>query len=158
MLLSKGKNIKTSEKFQLIYETIAQTNFKQMTTYFCELLEVSRSGYYSYINASASRAEREKADVKVKDVILKAFNRRGYKKGSRSIKIILENEFSLLYSRKRIQRIMRKYNIVCPIRQANTKTKIAKETKQHQVVHNKLNRKSKLGTPGKVEVTDMTYL
>src|SRR5699024_2494575 len=49
MLLSKGKNIKTSEKFQLIYETIAQNNFKQMTTYFCELLEVSRSGYYSYI-------------------------------------------------------------------------------------------------------------
>src|SRR5699024_7110839 len=87
MLISKDKTIKTSTKYQFIYETIAQNNFKQMTTYFCELLEGSRSGYYSYINASASRAEREKADVKVKDVILKAFNRRGYKKGSRSIKI-----------------------------------------------------------------------
>ena len=158
MLLSKGKNIKTSEKFQLIYETIAQNNFKQMTTYFCELLEVSRSGYYSYINASASRAEREKADVKVKDVILKAFNRRGYKKGSRSIKMILENEFSLLYSRKRIQRIMRKYNIVCPFRKANPYKKIAKATKEHQVVPNKLNREFKQGTPGKVLLTDITYL
>lgn len=158
MLLSKGKNIKTSEKFQLIYETIAQNNFKQMTTYFCKLLEVSRSGYYSYINASASRAEREKADVKVKDVILKAFNRRGYKKGSRSIKMILENEFSLLYSRKRIQRIMRKYNIVCPFRKANPYKKIAKATKEHQVVPNKLNREFKQGTPGKVLLTDITYL
>src|SRR5699024_12078784 len=91
------------------------------------MLQEYRYGYYSYINASASRAEREKADVKVKNVILKAFNRRGYKKGSRSIKMILENEFSLLYSRKRIQRIMRKYNIVCPFRKANPYKKIANQ-------------------------------
>src|SRR5699024_3633885 len=95
---------------------------------------------------------------KVKDVILKEFNRRGYKKGSRSIKMILENEFSLLYSRKRIQRIMRKYNIVCPFRKANPYKKIAKATKEHQVVPNKLNREFKQGTPGKVLLTDITYL
>lgn len=54
-----------------------------MTTYFCTLLEVSRSRCYSYLNASNSREAREQFDLEAKEVILKAFNRRG----SRSIKI-----------------------------------------------------------------------
>ncbi|WP_413362511.1 IS3 family transposase [Robertmurraya sp. 2P01SA] len=90
-----------------------------MTTYFCQLLDVSRSGYYSYLKASSSREAREKLDLEAKNVILKAFNRRGYKKGLRSIKMILENDFNILFSRKKIQRIMRKYEIVCPHRRPN---------------------------------------
>ena len=114
-LLSRSQNLEPNKIFQLIYETMEQNNFKQMTKYFCELLGVSRSGYYSYLTAACSRLDREQEDLEAKDIILKAFNRRGYKKGSRSIKMILENEFDLNYSRKKIQRIMNKYGIVCPI-------------------------------------------
>jgi transposase InsO family protein len=157
-LLNKSQNLETSKVFHLIYETIEQNQFKQMTKYFCKHLGVSRSGYYNYLKAANSRFEREQKDLEAKEIILKAFNRRGYKKGSRSIKMILNNEYDLEISRKKIQRIMNKYDIVCPHRKANPYKKIAKATKEHQVVSNKLNREFKQGIPGKVLLTDITYL
>lgn len=102
--------------------------------------------------------EREKCDLIHRDLILKVFNRRGYKKGSRSIKMTLENEFNIVYSLKRIRRIMNKYEIICPHRKANPYRKIAKATKEHRVVKNILNRDFKQATPGKVLLTDITYL
>lgn len=156
--LDASKNLNTSRVYHLIYETIEHTNFKRMTKYFCDLLGVSRSGYYSYLKASPVRKAREKFDLEAKEIIIKAFNRRGYKKGSRSIKMILENEYNIIFSRKKIQRIMKKYGIVCPHRKANPYKKIAKATKEHQVVSNKLNREFKQGIPGKVLLTDITYL
>jgi transposase InsO family protein len=157
-LLNAREKLNPSSVYQLIQKTIEQNGFKRMTRYFCDLLEVSRSGYYSYLKASDSREAREKLDLELKEIILMAFNRRGYKKGSRSIKMILENEFKLIFSRKMIQRIMKKYNIICPHRKANPYKKIAKATKEHQVVPNKLNREFKQGIPGKVLLTDITYL
>jgi putative transposase len=157
-LLNGNQTLGTANIFQLIHETIEKYNFKNMAKYFCELLEVSRSGYYSYLKALDSRLEKEQKDLEVRNIILKAFNRRGYKKGSRSIKMILENEYDLNFSRKKIQRIMNKYEIVCPHRKANPYKKIAKATKEHQVVPNKLNREFKQEVPGKVLLTDITYL
>lgn len=157
-LLNASENLEPSRVFQLISETIEQSGFKRMTKYFCDLLEVSRSGYYSFLKASTVREAREQLDFEAKEIILKAFNRRGYKKGSRSIKMILENDYNIIFSRKKIQRIMRKYGIVCPHRKANPYKKIAKATKEHQVVPNKLNREFKQGIPGKVLLTDITYL
>jgi putative transposase len=157
-LLNARKSLEPSKVFQLIFETIEQNQFKRMTKYFCDLLEVSRSGYYSYLKESSNREAREQLDLKAKEIILKAFNRRGYKKGSRSIKMILENDYNVLFSRKKIQRIMRKYGIVCPHRRPNPYKRIAKATKEHTVVPNKLNREFKQGVPGKVLLTDITYL
>lgn len=157
-LLNASENLDPSKVYQLIYEIIEQNQYKRMTKYFCDLLEVSRSGYYSYLKASTYREVRERLDLEAKEIILKAFNRRGYKKGSRSIKMILENEYNIVFSRKKIQRIMRKYGIVCPHRRPNPYKKIAKATKEHQVVPNKLNREFKQGVPGKVLLTDITYL
>lgn len=157
-LLNASQNLNPSEVYQLILETIEQNQFKRMTRYFCDLLGVSRSGYYSYLKASEIRETREKSDLKAKEIILKAFNRRGYKKGSRSIKMILENEYSIVFSRKKIQRIMNKYGIVCPHRRPNPYKRIAKATKEHQVVPNNLNREFKQGVAGKVLLTDITYL
>lgn len=155
---SQSQSLRTNNIFQLIYETIQKSQFKNLTKYFCELLGVSRSGYYSYLQSAESRLEREQKDLEVKEIIMKAFNRRGYKKGSRSIKMILQNEYGLNFSRKKIQRIMNKYEIVCPHRRSNPYKKIAKATKEHQVVSNKLNREFKQGIPGKVLLTDITYL
>lgn len=157
-LINKSESLKTNEIFRLIHQTITQNDFKKVTKYFCDLLEVSRSGYYNYIKTESTRKKKEEADIKVRDIILKAFNRRGYKKGSRSIKMILANDYSLNYSLKRIRRIMRKYNIICPHRKSNPYKKIAKATKEHSVVPNKLKRDFKQGVPGKVLLTDITYL
>ena len=70
----------------------------------------------------------------------------------------LENEFGVIMNRKKIQRIMRKYNIICPIRKSNPYKRIAKATKEHRVVPNKLNRQFKQNVPGKVLLTDITYM
>jgi len=129
-----------------------------MCKYLCECINVSRSGYYNYLNTENTRREREIKDEKVKKIILKAFNKRGFKKGARSIKMILLNEENINYNLKRIRRIMRKYNIVCPYRKANPYKKIAKATKEHSTVSNKLNRNFKQKLPGKVLLTDITYL
>lgn len=157
-LINKSESLKTNEIFRLIHQTITQNDFKKVTKYFCDLLDVSRSGYYNYIKTESTRKKKEEADIKIRDIILKAFNRRGYKKGSRSIKMILANDYSLNYSLKRIRRIMRKYNIICPHRKSNPYKKIAKATKEHSVVPNKLKRDFKQGVPGKVLLTDITYL
>lgn len=157
-LLSRSEKLQTNQIFKLIQETIEENGFKNLTKYFCDLTRVSRSGYYSFLKASKHRLEKEIVDGEAKATILQAFNRHGYKKGSRSIKMVLENDFGVVYSRKKIQRIMRKYQIVCPYRKSNPYKKIAKATKEHQVVPNQLNREFKQGIPGKVLLTDITYL
>ena len=53
---------------------------------------------------------------------------------------------------------MRKYGIVCSHRRQNPYKQIAKATKEHSVVPNKLNREFKQEIPGKVLLTDITYL
>lgn len=72
--------------------------------------------------------------------------------------MVLENEFKIVYSLKRIRRIMNKYEIICPHRKSNPYKKIAKATNEHRVVKNILNREFKQATPGKVLLTDITYL
>ena len=157
-LVNKSKNIAPSIAFNLIYETILKYKLKNMTSSFCEMLGVSRSGYYRYISTEDTRNQRDETDIKIKNIILKAFNKRGYKKGSRSIKMLLEQEENIIYSRKRIQRIMRKFNILCPIRKTNPYRKMMKATLEHSVVPNILKRQFKQEIPGKVLLTDITYL
>lgn len=151
-------NLKSIYIFEIIKDTITKNKLNGTISYFCALLNVSRSGYYNYINSQTVRESKERLDIKSRDIILKAFNRRGYKKGSRSIKMILENEFNIIYSLKKIRRIMRKYNIVCPHRKPNPYKKIVKATKEHRVIANILNREFKQNVPGKVLLTDITYL
>ncbi|WP_297633071.1 IS3 family transposase [uncultured Clostridium sp.] len=143
-----------------IYNLIEDINktFKKSIKYLCETANVTRSAYYAYISRKEEHNIREKHDIEARDMVLKAFNYKSFKKGSRSIKMVLQNKFNTIFSRKKIQRIMRKFNIICPFRKANPYKRIAKATKEHSVVENKLNREFKQGIPGKVLLTDITYL
>lgn len=156
--INKDKIALPNEVFDLIHQTVTKYNISSMISDFCKLLGVSRSGYYRHLAMASSRNEREKNDLHVRDIILKAYKKRGYNKGSRSIKMVLEQEEQIIYSRKRIQRIMRKYEIICPIRKANPYKRMMKATREHSVVPNKLERKFKQGIPGKILLTDITYL
>jgi len=131
-----------------------------MISYLCKITGVSRSGYYNYFSDKSikSRVERDAADEKMKDIIEKAYYFKKRKKGARQIKMTLEGEFNTIYNLKRIRRIMKKYEIICPIRRANPYKKIMKATKEHSVVSNLLNRNFKQEIPGKVLLTDITYL
>ncbi len=131
-----------------------------MVKYLCEISGVSRSGYYNYFSAKSQeqRRRKDKKDEEIKKVILKAFHFKNRKKGARQIKMTLAGQFSVVYNLKRIRRIMKKYSIVCPIRKANPYRRMMRATQQHRVVPNLLNRQFKQHVPGKVLLTDITYL
>lgn len=156
-LVAQGKNLSKNKLFELIHDAVEQ-GFKRMTRYLCRLLHVSHGGYYSYLKATEARLERARQDAEVGERIKKAFSRRGYKKGARSIKMVLEHEFGVVYNRKRIRRHMRNLNLVCPHRRPNPYRRMAKATLEHRVVPNKLQRDFKKGIPGLVLLTDITYL
>ncbi len=120
---------------------------------------MSRSGYYRYFSPQAiqARNNRERKDRLVRDLILQVYNHRGYKKGSRTIKMVLRNIYGINMNRKRIQRIMRKYGIVCPIRKANPYKQMARRIQGHHIVKDKLKRTFKPGMPFRVLLTDITY-
>lgn len=148
------------QKFQLIRVVVAKNKLQNMISYFCKISGVSRSGYYNYFSSKAqnAREERDVKDESARDIILKAFNFKRRKKGARQIKMTLQGQFGILYNLKRIRRIMKKYNIVCPIRKANPYRRMMKATQEHRVLPNLLNRQFKQNIPGKVLLTDITYL
>lgn len=118
------------------------------------------SGYYRHWSSEAEqkRSQRERRDEKIKEIVLKAYHFKRRKKGARSIKMTLEGQFQIVYNLKRIRRIMKKYGIVCPFRKANPYKRMMKATHEHRVVPNLLNREFKQNVPGKVLLTDITYL
>ena len=142
-----SQRLKSSDIFELIRITIRDNNLKNVVSYLCASAGVSRSGYYNYLSNESKRERREEIDIKVRDDILMAISFRGYKKGSRSIKMLLEDKFGICYNRKRI--------IVCPIRRKKYKYKV---TKEHKVCKNYLQREFKQNVPGKVMLTDISYL
>ncbi|MFE3574425.1 IS3 family transposase [Lysinibacillus sp. NPDC059133] len=152
--------IATELKFELISKTIQKYKLKRLVSYLCEIMGVSRSGYYNYFTEKSAqkRAAHELADEAIKEIILKAYHFRGRKKGARQIKMTLENQYGITYNLKRIRRIMKKFEIVCPIRKANPARRMAKATKEHRTCPNELQRNFKQGVAGKVLLTDITYL
>jgi len=148
------------QKFILINSVIAKYELKNMISYLCKVAGVSRSGYYNYFSLKSEklREERNKQDEIVRAIILKAYNFRGRKKGARQIKMTLEGQYGIIYNLKRIRRIMKKYNIVCTIRKTKPYRKMLKATKEHRTLPNLLNRQFKQNMPGKVLLTDITYL
>lgn len=131
-----------------------------MVTFLCTEAGVSPSGYHRYHSKEAvkKREEREERDLAIRDLVLEAFNFKGYKKGSRTIKDFLYNQYGIIMNRKKIQRIMRKYGIVCPFRKANPYKRMAKNIKGHHIFDNEVNREFKPGKPFTVLLTDITYI
>lgn len=131
-----------------------------MVSHLCKTAGVSRSGYYNYFSEKAKerRKLKEKKDEALRDIIQKAYKFKKRKKGARQIKMTLAGQFNIVFNLKRIRRIMRKYNIICPIRKANPYKRMMKATQEHRVLPNLLNRQFKQNIPYKVLLTDITYL
>lgn len=125
--------------------------------WLCDIAQVSRSGYYAWLKQEEKRKEREKQDRLDFELILAAYQYRGYAKGSRSIYMRLL-QMGIVMNRKKIQRLMNKYNLVCPIRKPNPYKRMAKARKEHVTKPNYLNRQFKAYGPQTVLLTDITYL
>lgn len=129
--------------------------------FLCQSASVSRSGYYNWlkIKKSIERGEnqREITDQRDFDLILEAFRYRGYDKGRRGIHMRLLHQ-GILMNEKKISRLMKKYNLVCPIRKSNPYRRIAKAIKSSNYAENLLNREFEDHGPGTILLTDITYL
>lgn len=126
-------------------------------SWLCQIAGVSRSGYYQWINTADTRNVEEEKDKKDFELILEAYNFRGYDKGSRGVHMRLLNQ-GILMNRKKIQRLMNKYGLKCPIRKANPYRRMAKAMKTDKVSENLVNREFSEHGPGMILLTDITYL
>lgn len=125
----------------------------------CEIAKVSRSGYYNWVNSENNRIEKENNDRKDFEIILQAYQYRGYDKGARGIYMrLIHMNSPVIINVKKIRRLMKKYNLFCPIRQANPYRRMAKALKTNNVADNILNREFKEHGPRMVLLTDITYI
>jgi putative transposase len=72
--------------------------------------------------------------------------------------MILENDYFVVMNHKKIRRLMRKYGLTAKVRNANPYKKMSKATQEHKTCPNILKRKFNQEEPGKVLLTDITYL
>ena len=145
--------------FEIIYRTIGTSENKLSVKDLCKMAGVSRSGYYAWLKATPVREAAEEQDRKDFDLILEAFQVRGYKKGAESIYMnLLHREPPVVMNIKKIRRLMHKFGLVCPIRKANPYRQLAKALKSSNVAENLLQREFECYGPRMVLLTDITYL
>lgn len=123
----------------------------------CKTAGVSRSGYYRWLNTENVRNNKDADDKKDFETILNAYKFRGFDKGSRGIYMRLLNQ-KIRMNRKKIQRLMSKYGLICPIRKANPYRRMAKAMKTDNISANLVNREFKEHGPRTILLTDITYL
>ena len=149
----------SSVKFELIHSIVTKEGNLQNVKELCEIAGVSRSGYYNWVASADKREQKEAQDRADFDLILQAYNFRGYDKGIRGIYMrLLHLDPPVVMNLKKIQRLMHKYNLFCPIRKANPYRRMAKDMRTDCVFENILNREFKEHGPRKVLLTDITYI
>ena len=149
----------SSSKFQLIHELVSREDNVLTITELCSIARVSRSGYYNWVNSKDKRDEQERKDRHDFELILEAFSHLGYDKGVRGIHMrLLHMDPPILMNVKKISRLMHKYNLICPIRQANPYRRMAAALKTNNVADNLVNREFEEHGPRSILLTDITYI
>ena len=149
----------TSIKFELIFKTLQEPDNHLSVSDLCSIAGVSRSGYYNWLAAAPIRKAREVQDQMDFGLIVSAYQFRGYNKGIRGIHMrLLHLNPPVVMNIKKIQRLMRKYQLFCPIRKANPYCRMAKAIRTNKVADNLLQREFKAYGPRKVLLTDISYI
>lgn len=149
----------TGWKFEVIQRTLQEEGNLLNVSMLCEIAGVSRSGYYRWVKAAKTREEREQRDKADFELILKAYNQRGYSKGARGIYMCMVHwKPPVVMNLKKIRRLMDKFGLVCPVRKANPYRRMAKALRTNNVADNLLERKFTEYGPRKVLLTDITYI
>ena len=119
----------------------------------CKALNVSRSGYYSWLKNEPSKREVENHEILTQIRQIYSESRNTY--GSPRVTAALRNR-NIFVSRPRVARLMREANIRS---KTVKKFKVTTDSKhQYKIVDNKLNRAFRVDRIGKVWVSDITYI
>lgn len=150
---------KPSAKYELIHDTVRDPENRLTVTQLCAISGVSRSGYYSWCSQSKNRARKEAQDRADFELILHAFQKARGHAGARQIQMILLHQTpSIKFNLKKIRRLMRKFNLECPIRKANPYRRMAKALRTDNVSDNLVRREFEKHGPRMILLTDITYI
>jgi len=139
----KGYCLRPGEQYKIIRELKNDINI------LCNLANVSRSGYYRWLQHT-DESDKDYSDYLA---IKKVFDKSKGKYGWRSIKMWLPT-----MNHKKIQRIMRKYDLVAKVRRRNPYRAIMKKRLEHRIFPNKLQREFYQTIHFKIFCTDITYI
>ena len=145
--------------FEIIYDITSKEDNVLTVSELCQMCNVSRSGYYRWIKAEETRKRKEEKDREDFDLILNAYMHRGYDKGAKGIHMqLLHMDPPVVMNEKKIRRLMKKFNLNCPIRKANPYRRMAKALKTSNYSDNLVNREFEKHGPRAILLTDITYL
>lgn len=128
------------------------------------LLEVSgipRSSWYRHINSASipakitKREQRNKEDL---EEIRKIVDYKGFKKGSRQVRLQFQNVTGRTISLTRLRRLMKENGLECNIRSKSASAAAKKKMIKENTKPNLLRRRFRLNKPGEVFLTDVSYL
>lgn len=148
---------RTNLAFCTIRDTLAQESNVLTVTELCHIAGVSRSGYYAWLRAEPARQTREAQDQADFQLILAACRFRGYDKGVRGIHMRLLHT-GVRMNCKKIRRLMKKYNIFCPIRKANPYRRLQRAIRSDSTADDLVKREFEKHGPRNILLTDITYI
>ena len=118
---------------------------------------ISKSSYYSILSDD-NYGMKERQDEIDFEYIKKVIDYKGFRKGTRTIYMMLPDICGVHFGRNKILRLMRKYNCICAIRRERTELKTNREILKNNRKPNLLKRRFRLARPGEILLTDVSYL
>jgi transposase InsO family protein len=136
------------------YRLVSAEKARTPVSVACELLGVSRSGYYAW--AAREPSQRDLSDAALIGLIREIHTSHRQVYGSRRMTAELRLGHGLLISRKRVQRLMRQAQISGLVARKRGKTTI--RVPGVRVADDLVERRFRPGEPNVLWVTDITYL
>ena len=118
---------------------------------------LSRSSYYSILS-NDNYGMKDKQDEIDFQCIKKVMDYKGFKKGSRTIYMMLPGMCGVHFGRAKILRLMKKYGCVCTVRKERPELKTNRENLKNNRKPNLLKRRFRLARPNEILLTDVSYL
>lgn len=159
-LIAKTQNTKLkradSETFAIIRDALEKSGNRLTLSQLCRWSGSSRSGYYAFIHhKNGNRQNQDDADI---EFIKAVYDKGGIEKGAKQIKMQLLRIYGINMNLKKIRRLMKKYGIVCQMRQPSAMKAAMRSFKTTNYKENILQRRFRQGKAKKVLLTDITYL
>ena len=132
---------------KVIVELVDQFKHKYSIKMILDVLEIPQSTYYRW-------KHKDKEKDKVTQKVIELCEENNFTYGYRKITALINQLYSASINHKRVQRIMRGYNLNCRVRPKKSK----KNGEPYYKTDNLLQRQFKANQPMEVLTTDITYL
>ena len=139
--------LRPKQKYKLIRESGIDVQIG------CIIASVSKSGYYKWLKI----ADNEEFDHQDYLTIKELFDKGKAKHGIRTITMELKEQDTPM-NHKKVERIMRKYDLITKVRRQNPYKALMKKSLAHRTFDNTLDRSFDQAVPYTVFCTDITYL